>query len=321
MSDVAEVLHRLHIAIEREAAGELWALCPGHMKIVGREQSHPTWSINEETGIHSCFSCGYAGNLIGLVAHVLQMETKWGTPALERAKKWLENAIEIDLSHLKERAELLDTYVSVAPVLAMSEARLQVFDEPADDVLRGRRLTAASAKALSVRWDTKAEAWVLPIRDPHTAKLWGWQFKAGGWVSNYPTGIKKGQALFGFELIDDQVTVVESPLDVVRLHGVGIPAVATFGSKWTEHQFNLLRGVKNVTLAFDNDEAGHKATTTLCNRLADSGVITKTIQWDEFSALGKDLGEFENDADITVAITSAMTPQAASMNRLLSRIM
>ena len=320
MSDIAEVLDRLHITVDHETAGELWALCPGHMKIMGREQSHPTWSINEETGIHSCFSCGYAGNLIGLVAHVLQMETKWGTPALERAKKWLENAIEIDLTHLKERAESLDPYVSVEPVIDMTEARLQVFQEPPLDLLATRGLKADAARDLCVRWDPKTDAWILPIRDPDSFKLWGWQVKATEWVRNYPTGIRKGKTLFGLELADESPVVVESPLDVVRLHGIGISAVATFGSKWTDDQFGLLRRFRSVTLAFDNDDAGHKATASLSKKLAEAGVVTKMLPWDLFAQEGKDLGEFENDDDVLSICDQALTPQAASMVRLLARI-
>jgi DNA primase len=321
MSDIAEVLTRLHITVDHETAGELWALCPGHMKIMGREQSHPTWSINEETGIHSCFSCGYAGNLIGLVAHVLQMETKWGTPALERAKKWLENAIEIDLTHLKERAEAIDSYIKVEPTIPMTEARLQVFQDPPLDMLATRGLRAEAARDLTIRWDPKVDGWILPIRDADSFKLLGWQVKAPDWVRNYPTGIKKGKTLFGLELADESPVVVESPLDVVRLHGLGVSAVATFGSKWTDDQFNLLRRFRSVTLAFDNDDAGNKATASLSKKLAEAGVVTKMLLWDLFAQEGKDLGEFESDDDVLSICDQALTPQAASMSRLLARIM
>jgi DNA primase len=47
---------------------ELTGLCPMHLERTGREDSRPSWSMNAETGVHHCFSCGYKGTLVSLVA-------------------------------------------------------------------------------------------------------------------------------------------------------------------------------------------------------------------------------------------------------------
>lgn len=174
LSDIAQVLERLHIEVHEETNGELWALCPGHVKMIGTEQGHPTWSINEESGLHSCFSCGYQGNLVMLVADVLDMTTEWGTPAYERAKRWLENLIEVDFSTLRAKTEALSSYVSLPQVIPITEARLSAFSEnyPVDEMKR-RRLRRRPLHMLGVRWDDKISAWILPIRDPDTAELRG----------------------------------------------------------------------------------------------------------------------------------------------------
>jgi DNA primase len=92
----------------------------------------------------------------------------------------------------------------------------------------------------------------------------GWQEK--GYVKryfkNYPTGIEKSKALFGFRRYDGgRLIVVESPLDVVRLASVGVSGgVATFGSLVSKDQVNLIRGADQIVFAFDNDDAGRIAS-------------------------------------------------------------
>jgi hypothetical protein len=328
LSDIEEVLNRLHLDIDHTTDGELWALCPGHVKVMGEEQGHATWSINEESGMHSCFSCGYSGNLVMLVADVLDMTTEWGTPAYERAKRWLERMVEVDLSSLRERSETLESYVALPQVLPITESRLAVFDlKIPREQCTARDLQPSQLRLLGVRWDEKNGAWILPIRDPDTNALRGWQVKAKEWVRNHPTGVKKGRTVFGIDVVEgDTVVVVESPLDVARLRALGFEAIALFGAKWTEEQFNILRRFRVVILALDNDVSGYTATygkgkkPGLRNRLAEAGVIVKCVQWSYFENKGKDLGEFEDDADIYAAIKGALTPQKESMTRVLERL-
>jgi hypothetical protein len=256
------------------------------------------------------------------------MTTTWGTPAYERAKRWLDNLIEVDFSALREKTESLSSYVSLPQVIPITESRLSAFGEgyPVEDMKR-RRLRRRPLQMMGVRFDDKIDAWILPIRDPDTKELRGWQVKAGDWVRNHPTGVQKGRTLFGLDMVEtDWVVVVESPLDVVRLYQLGIPAVATFGSKWTEEQFNILRRFRCVVLAFDNDESGHKAVVGkakkpgLRDRLSEAGVIVKCVQWQYYEECGKDLGEFEFAEDIQGAIDTALTPQAEAMLRVMERL-
>ena len=49
---------------------ELSAPCPMHEDRVGRPDANPSWSINIDTGLLNCFSCGYRGSVITLIADV-----------------------------------------------------------------------------------------------------------------------------------------------------------------------------------------------------------------------------------------------------------
>ena len=146
----------------------------------------------------------------------------------------------------------------------MSEARLAVFTDVPDKELKKRFLTREATDAHGVVWDTKNSAWILPIREPNDFSLWGWQEKGstGRFFKNYPAGVKKSKTVFGVHILDESkpLWVVESPLDAVRLTGLGYNAIATYGAIISEDQGKLMRRATQLISAFDNDQAGKKAS-------------------------------------------------------------
>jgi DNA primase len=78
---------------------------------------------------------------------------------------------------------------------------------------------------------------------------------------------KKGQTLFAIDQAKSEMrktktaVIAEGYIDVIALHQAGVKnAVAPLGTAFTDEQASWLRRqVENVTLVFDNDEAGQKA--------------------------------------------------------------
>jgi len=64
--NIEGILYSLDIHVLRESGDELLAKCPLHLQRTGKEDGHPSWSINSKTYVHHCFSCGYAGTLTTL---------------------------------------------------------------------------------------------------------------------------------------------------------------------------------------------------------------------------------------------------------------
>ena len=126
-----------------------------------------------------------------------------------------------------------------------------------------------------VRWNSTDKSWIIPIRDPLTNKLMGWQEKGHERrIFKNTTRVKKGDALFGYDLYEGgDMIVVESPLDVIRLASVGFPGgVAVYGCIVSDMQFNLIRGGQRVIFAMDNDKAGNEATRDLLKRAKEYGL-------------------------------------------------
>ncbi|CAB4137810.1 Bacterial DnaG primase, TOPRIM domain [uncultured Caudovirales phage] len=248
------------------------SLCPQHFQRTGKADNSPSWWINLSSGMHTCFSCGYKGNLIQLVCDVKELYIQsWGdikSYDYQAAKDWLKVSADVSVEQLMEQLKDLPNYINGAPKpLEMSEARLAVFTAPPEAQLEGRKITPASAEKYGVLWDTVKQSWVLPLREPHFNKLMGWQEK--GTVDrtffNRPTGLPKSKTLFGVDVQNEQTAiVVESPLDCLRIESAGITgAVAICGSSISEDQVKLLRYSSKVIAAFDNpnvDNAGRKAS-------------------------------------------------------------
>ena len=257
MIDVEKVLLGLDLPLYSQRGVEVNGLCPMHKKRTGKEDQHPSWWINSETGVHICFSCGYKGNIYTLVSDVKGI-------SYFDAQDYIGERAELPLDALMRRIKDLPEYIQPEePVIAMSEARLAVYTTPPDIELKKRFLTRDAVTLHGVLWDTKNEAWILPIRDADNSALLGWQEKGarGRFFKNQPAGVKKSKTVFGVQLMSSTKTliVVESPLDAVRLTGLGHNAISTYGAIISEDQAKIMRRASKIIAAFDNDKAGHTA--------------------------------------------------------------
>jgi hypothetical protein len=257
-----------NLGLEYSVRGiEANALCPMHEAITGRPDRSPSWWINIETGAHICFSCHYKGNVVQLVCDVKKLYFSNNQQDYNSAIAWISTLSEVNVELLAEKLLGLPVYIQQAKnLLPMNEARLAVFTEPPEHALLSRSITAEKAKEYEVLWDPKTSTWILPLREPHFNALLGWQEK--GTVhrtfKNRPAGLKKSSTLFGVKnQLEEQVIVVESPLDCVRIASAGFPgAVAICGSSVSEQQVKILRYSDKIICAFDNpniDKAGRKA--------------------------------------------------------------
>lgn len=263
---------------------EIAAACPMHVQRTGQADTHPSWSINRFTYLHNCFSCGYKGTLTQLLIDL----TGAAPEDLELALK--EQSILRALAQPTPEEILgpvlpLLTDWSLANILADVPQRL----------LDLRSLQRAAVDTYEVRWDRSEHRWVLPLRDPAGA-LMGAQYRQKGSVFTHPVGVEKSRTLFGLcqMCTKDHCVLVESPLDAIRLYGLGIPAVASLGSWVSAEQARLLaRNFSVVYVALDNDKAGHEGANVLCPMLRRYGAAPVPWCYDGMGV--KDVGDCDDD--------------------------
>jgi hypothetical protein len=299
--DLEGLLEEIGIRLGRSTDEEVYGYCPGHRAMVGREDRRPTtWSVRRKDGAHYCFSCDYGGTLAELI-------TEHGGGSYWSALGTMRR-FGIDLSDI---SSLPDNYFDRKPIeqpKQMPEEALAEFSAPPLAALRRRHIDPESAEFYGVRWDPSIKAWILPIRLVGGALL-GWQAKSKRLFDNYPAKVPKRMTLFGAPQFDSGTTaiLVESPLDVPRLHTAGfLGGLSAYGVSVHEEQMRLLFSLTDeVMLALDNDDAGRAETHYLITgkRLtkarkkpgipwATKGTITVFNYGD---AEGKDPGELTDD--------------------------
>lgn len=303
--DVLGALDELGIQAVKLKDGEAWAYCPGHFERLGRRERAPDkWSVNLNSGQHSCFSCGFDGSFVHLVQEVLNVSRA-------DAEAWVRRrgGIERVRRYLQAPADR-EQFV---PRREWNESRLALFGSPPHGARDERRISEGAVDHYGVLWDRESEHWILPVRDPDTYEFWGYQEKGDGYFDNKPARIPKGQTLFGIDVLEGPIAVLlESPLDCLRLHTVGIQGgVASFGAGVTDKQMDLLFDrVSVIVIALDNDDAGREAARKIRQKYLRSG---KTIKFLNYSGIeGKDIGEPEvTDTQIRNAVmTSVALPLA-----------
>ena len=114
------------------------------------------------------------------------------------------------------------------------------------------------------------------------------QKNSGKYVNSPETMIfKKSNVLFGFDKAAGNIAkaphreaiVCEGQIDTIRLHLSGFPvAVASQGTAFTEEHAKMLKRVADqVTLVFDDDAAGHKATIRTAAILLREELPVRTV--------------------------------------------
>jgi DNA primase len=271
---------------------EAVAQCPSH------DDKHPSWSVNLDSGLHHCFSCGFGGSLDTLVMTVLGLSypeaTSWirGRAGLSLAKQWLE-----------------PEKVAPSSELRLTDADLALFTPPPPLALESRKITAEGAKKYEVLWNPdKCEwgTWIFPIRDPESYRLWGWQEKNERRFRNYPSGCRKSETLFGIRATehDSTVILVESPVDAVRCFtSTGRTGVSSYGVHVSDQQLSLIHSrSERLILALDNDSAGVGETARICREFKRLPVYV--FDW-AVNEGAKDFGDMK-DEEIKEGISNAI---------------
>lgn len=305
MIDVEKTLETL--GIEFRASGhEFTGPCPMHLQRTGREDQHPSWSINATTGLFICYSCNYRGSLYTLIADLTGV-------TIEQAKT---TVVKPTIGQSMGRVPTLD--ITARPE-ALSESLLAKFRNPPRWARRRRALSLEACEAYGVLWNYVDDTWILPIRKP-TGELVGWQEKSetSRAFRNWPMRVRKSRCLFGYQIFTGgRMVVVESPLDAARLMTNGVTGgVSTYGAEVSKAQIHLMTAADEVIFALDNyttDKAGKKSTLRM---IEETRGILASVRVFNYTGIGaKDPGDMtpeEIEQGIRDARTRALGERAIS---------
>jgi DNA primase len=300
MIDLRDVLDAAGVQGLRETRKEIVGRCPGHVQRTGREDHRPSWSVNKVTYLHFCFSCGYKGTLSQLLTDLT------GSTPVDLVDELKRQSFLSRIAVREQPEEILEPVIS-------EWAITNILSDVPRRLLELRYLIRSAIDRYRVRWNRDTRQWVMPLWDAQ-GNLLGAQYRQSGSVLTMPPGMAKSQTLFGYHEVKegDYTVLVESPLDAVRLAGLGIPAVASLGAWVSREQVQLMaRCFAYVVIALDNDAAGREGTEVATKMFKRAGCAA--ILWrydgltDEDGAPAKDVGDVPDDDSLLTAFTRTRT--------------
>lgn len=299
---IEDVLTGLGVELAGGSDREIRAICPVHHLVKGRPDTRPSWYMNRATGAWICFSCHQSGSL----PHLVELLGGDQETLREVVRDATVRTIE-EIRASRPDPDDDDVAESETPRVYISEYGFGKNPLPPKMVRKLRDIKGPMCAKYNLRWSIDDRVFLIPLYDCLTHSLIGWQEKSKGYFMNVPEGVDKSLCLFGYQQYSrGDLVVVESPLDVVRLAGYGISAVATMGSYVSEAQIDAIaRAVPDkysIVLAFDDDDAGDLARdhTYRVLRAESLGASLKVFQYPPHNRqpngkhqFGKDPGELE----------------------------
>lgn len=295
--DIDQIEDALDIEVVKTMGSEDIARCP--LPSHGGFDNNPSFSINREKLVYYCFACGVGGNILDLIARILDVD-------YDEAYKFCRTYSSSDTATFDSFGDRLENIFaskqdksSYSPLPRFSFGVIEQWEKAPTDYFEKRGINCYGREEFRLGFDPNHSRgdYVGPAAIvPHIFEggLVGYQER---WIDEdrpktipkytNTKGFPKRETLFGYDLAvrnnSEPVVVVESALTAVYVHQLGFPSVATFGVSVTDEQIKLLQSFSwGVILAFDNDAAGHNAADVVSERLH------KTIPVHVLSVPGED---------------------------------
>jgi DNA primase len=238
-----------------------------------REEQHPSFSINLETGLWIDFGSQdeywKKGSFIKLLAFLENI-------SYEEAEEMLLDAYGIHFDDEEELVLNINIQELEAKPKEFTREELKPYLFRNKQYLLKRGISEEIMKKFVVGYDKEKQAVAFFWRDNKTGKVVTVKFRStkgkqfyyidgGQPVKNHIFGlyeVKQG----GYK----EVFIVESEIDALYLWSIGVPAIALGGSNLSEAQRRLLllSGIETMVLAVDNDKAGYKIKQQLIKELS-----------------------------------------------------
>lgn len=316
--DIVEVVQKY---VKLKKVGKYYAgLCPFH------SETKPSFYVSPERQIFKCFGCGEGGNVITFLMKIENLSFKevleklredYGLEIDKEIKPTFSSKIlEINYVALKFFKQKLKDYSEAKNYLlqrGLTEKTLNDFElgySPGGTSLRdylyaqGYSLEEIKSAGLldDNNFDRFQQRIIFPLRNERgelvgfTGRIFPEKEKAPKYLNTPETEVfKKSDFLYGLFYAKDfifsskEVLIVEGQMDFLLSFQNGIKnIVAVSGSALTEaHLRKIKKYTNNLVLAFDNDEAGFRASLR-ANLLAQKmGFEVYRLIYPE-----KDLGDF-----------------------------
>jgi len=255
--------------------------CPFHYNV-----NTPACEIDKENGLYICFACGETGKLLDMVMRTTSRNYFEAMRVINSAAT--AEDIEISISErLDDSNEIKEFDRSLISRLNQSAINNQV----AIDYFASRYISINSMREFELGFSEKQRMVTVPVHDQYGMCVGFVGRSIEGKSFKNSVGLPKKQILFNLHRCKFKtIAVVESSFDAIRLHQLGIPAVATLGAIPSKAQIELLnKYATSITICPDKDDAGKK----MVSKIRDS-ISSKNISIIDVGD-AKDIGDLSDD--------------------------
>jgi DNA primase len=284
------------LKVIQDSGSNLLVTCPTHKDGLENEPSCYVY-VGEDTptlkyGSYHCFTCGDSGSFEKFLATA--MDT-----TVNKAKFWLiknygklaNNDVDRQLDASSKLIQsLLDNLTHKEENNYLDESCLDNLESYHPYMAR-RKITREIAEKFKVKYNPSSQYIIFPVWDENDNLVM--LTKRSTIQKKFLIEKDKEKPVYLLNyIIKNNITkicVCESQINALTLWGLGIPAVALFGTG-TKHQYDVLNhsGVRQYYLCFDGDDAGFKGSERFHKNV--QGYIK-----DVKVPLGKDINDLDED--------------------------
>ena len=228
-----------YLKFTKKGRTEAQALCPFHL------DTHPSFSVNLDTGLWNCFTCGSSGNWQQFLERV-------DPDAMVTDTKLIVSNDEVEKCHkvlLKTKGAMSLLTKQRGLSCKIIDKYMLGFDNTGNDPRIWIPVTNSSGKYINIR----------KYRPGVTHRK----------VIGYKTGYNTVSIFPAEPSPNDDVYVMEGEMDMLLARSIGLDAYTqTAGAMTWSVAFNKYFKDKNVFIAYDNDDEGRKGAEKVAAALA-----------------------------------------------------
>lgn len=276
---VKSVINSCGVVVGSDLETHFLVYCPFHYNV-----NTPACEIDKEKGLFFCFACQESGNLIDFVMRSTGRNYFESIRFIDQRAEGFE--FDKAISKLVEEKEIEEFDVSTIERLHKG----LLASAKATEYIHSRGINDDSIPQFKIGFSEKQQMTTVPVQD-HTGMYVGFVGRSiEGKSFKNSHGLPRRHVLFNLNRSKyENVVVVESSFDAIRLWQLGIHAVATLGSYISKEQLHLLeKWSGSITIAPDKDEAGQKLVEKI------SGHTTKELVVLDLPDGVKDIGDLSD---------------------------
>jgi len=303
---IKSVIKGLGLDIAGETSNDFLCYCPFHSN-----RHTPSFSISREKGAFICFnpSCGESGTLTDLIKKMLNKNDFEALRYISsKESEALDNFDELMSDMFEEKPE----YVEFSQETLNNLYNELGSNQEAKDYFKSRGINEESMHHFKLGYSGQQGMVIVPVHSPDgiPVGLVGRSITDKRFKNS--TNLPRSKTMFNIhraKRIGEQVIIVESSFDAIRVHQAGFPnVVATLGGHISKDNLNLLNKYFNkIMIMTDADEAGRELGKSISNKLRNKDILWASYNYGKiYPHDAKDAGDM-TDEEIRSCIKNAVS--------------